>query len=123
VEQSDIARAVAAGRVLIGTALTLAPGPAAAGWIGRDSSRPGSQAMIRGLGARDLGLGLGVLYAASSGSSLRPWLAASALADAADFAATVIHGDKFPSTGRIGALAIAGGSAIICAVGATLAED
>ena len=122
-EQTDIARAVAAGRVLIGTALSVAPAPAAAGWIGRDVASPGTQAMVRGLGARDLGLGLGVLYAASRGSGLRPWLAASALADAADFAATAIHGDKFPSSGRISALVIAGGSAIICAAGAALAED
>ncbi len=122
-EQTDIARAVAAGRVLIGTALSVAPGPAAGGWIGSDVARPGTQAMVRALGARDLGLGLGVLYAASRGSGLRPWLAASALADAADFTATVIHGGSFPRAGRISALVIAGGSAIICAAGAVLAED
>jgi hypothetical protein len=114
---------VAAGRVLVGAALTLAPGPAASGWIGPDAARPGTRAMIRGLGGRDVSLGAGVLYAASGGSPLRPWLAASALADATDFAATLLHGHSFPRAGRAAALAIAGGSAIICAAGAALADD
>jgi hypothetical protein len=64
-----------------------------------------------------------VLKAASDGRSLRPWLAASALADATDFAATLLHGRSFPPAGRAAALAIAGGSAIICAAGAVLADD
>jgi hypothetical protein len=123
VEQNDIARMVAAGRIAVGTALAVAPTQAAAGWIGRDASRPGARMMIRGFGARDLVLGLGVMYALSEGRALRPWLAASALADVADFSATLVEGDRFPAAGRAAALAIAGGSALICAAGAALADD
>ena len=122
-DQRDIARAVAGGRVLIGATLALAPGPATVGWVGRDARRPGTRALARAVGARDLGLGLGVLKSLSDGSPLRPWLAASALADLADFAATLAHGDRFPSSGRAAVLAIAGGSAVICAAGAALADD
>ena len=109
--------------MLVGTALTLLPGSAGAGWVGRDSSRGGTRAMTMGLGARDVGLGLGVLKALSDGSPVRAWLAASALADAADFAAALVHGDKFPPSGKAAALAIAGGSALICAAGAVLVDD
>ena len=109
--------------MLIGATLALLPRLATANWVGSDSRRPGTKALARAVGARDLGLGLGVLKSLSDGSPLRPWLAASALADAADFAATLAHGDRFPASGRAAVLAIAGGSALICAAGAVLADD
>ena len=57
------ARAIGAGRAAIGVALLAAPGPAAKRWLGDVSERPGAQVAISGVGARDLVLGLGTVWA------------------------------------------------------------
>ena len=119
----DIAKLIAGGRILMGGALAVAPGPASRGWIGRDAERAGAKVMTRGLGARDLALGAGVLSAIASEKPVRAWLAASALSDAADFMATLIAGDDLPRAARVSALAVAGTAAVACAAGAALADE
>ena len=48
----DAARAIAAGRVLVGAAFLTAPALAGRGWIGEDADRPAVQAIFRALGAK-----------------------------------------------------------------------
>jgi hypothetical protein len=55
------ARLVAAGRVGFGVALILTPGRVTAPWLGRDSGRAGTRVLSRGLGARDVALGVSAL--------------------------------------------------------------
>ena len=53
-----IARFVAAGRIGFGVALIVAPERVTSLWLGSDAGRPGARVVTRGLGARDLALGL-----------------------------------------------------------------
>jgi hypothetical protein len=83
---------IALGRIAIGVVATLAPGAAARFQFG--SATPAQALTIRMLGVRDLGLGLGALFAARHGNAaLRDWTQAGALADAVDAMA-------FASSGR-----------------------
>lgn len=105
------ARAIAAGRVLIGAGLLAAPGTVAARWLGADAQRGATQSALRGLGARDLALGAGVLASLGDGRA-RPWVAAGVLADGADLAAAALAGDAIPSGGRAITVALAGGATV-----------
>ena len=109
------ATALAAGRVAFGTGLTVAPGPFAGVWIGRQADDRRTQIMCRGLGARDLVLGIGGLLSLRRDDlgSPRWWFAAQALTDATDLLATRAAGSALePGRRRIIEL-IAGGSAAI----------
>lgn len=110
----DIARVQALGRVVLGGALTATPGLATRAWIGpRDAARTGTAVVATGMGARDLGLGLGTARAVGAGFGAKPWLAAGVLADAADCVATWRHRDELPAVGAAGIIALAGGSALL----------
>jgi hypothetical protein len=52
--------------------------------------------LARALGAREIGLGLGLLASLDRGRPARPWLTAGIIADAADLAATVAARDHLP---------------------------
>jgi hypothetical protein len=108
-----LARVQALGRVAVGTALTLAPGRAGAGWMGHDARRPATQVAISALGARDLAIGLGAAYAAGQGYGAGPWLRAGVLADATDLAATLRARDHLSPLAVAGVGAIAAGSALL----------
>jgi hypothetical protein len=107
----SLARIVAAGRLGLGLGLIAAPERFTGLWLGRDAARAGTRVATRGLGARDLALGAGLL--ASGDGALPAWVAAAVAADAGDLFATVAAGDSLPLTGRVlvGALA-AGGAAL-----------
>ncbi len=68
------------------------------------------------LGARDVALGLGVLLAMKNDAPVRGWLEGAALADTVDFAATLAAGSGIPRGPRLGILALAGASAVGCAL-------
>ena len=109
----------AAGRAVMGAALTLAPGIAARTWIGRDAAAPGAQVVTTAMGARDVAIGIGALRAIRAGMGARPWLLAGVLADTADLVATLRARDALPTSAVVGVSALAAGSA---AVGAWLAR-
>ena len=103
-----LGRAVAAGRIGFGITLVAAPERVTSLWLGKDAGRVGTQVVSRGLGARDIALGVGALMAPSA--ALRPWLIAAVLADAADLGGTLGAGDALPRAGRalVGGIASAG---------------
>jgi hypothetical protein len=113
VDPRELARLHALGRVVVGLALTAAPGRAGASWIGRDAGRPGARVMTRAMGARDLAIGLGAAYTAGQGYGAKPWQLAGALADTADLVATLRARDALPSTAVVGVGAVAAGSALL----------
>jgi hypothetical protein len=118
-EPRDLALASARGRIAFGVAFLLAPGLVGRRWIGADADRRAVKLVVRALGARDVALGLGVVIALDRGTPVRGWLEGSALADSADFLATLLAGDSIPEDARRAVLLIAAGSA---ALGAALAR-
>jgi len=115
VSNRTLSGAIAAGRTLLGLALLAAPQKAARGWLGGEIDRPGAVVLCRGLGGRDVSLGAGTLLALRDGGPYRVWLQAAVLADAVDVLATLAAGGSIPRNGRLGTVALAGGSAALCA--------
>lgn len=98
------------GRVLFGIVFLAAPGRITRGWVGRDDAPTG--VLARGLGGRDIALGAGTACVAARGGDPMPWLVGGVVADASDAVAAIVAGDGIPRNGRLGVLAIAGGSAL-----------
>lgn len=121
VDHRSVARITASGRVAVGTALLVVPGAVTRGWIGPTGAAPGARLLGRGLGVRDLTLGLGVLGALGRGDPrARDWIRASAVADGGDAVATVLAYRHLPRRARFGVLALAAGAA---ALGFVAAEN
>src|SRR5919202_923448 len=91
-----IARGHSLGRIAVGAGLVLAPGFVAGTWVGAPGDQPGGRVIAAAMGARDVGLGLGMFYAVARGRGARPWLRAAILADAADLVATVRAREHLP---------------------------
>jgi hypothetical protein len=89
-EGRDLAVSVARGRIAIGVMSLLAPEFVGRTMIGPDGSTGGTRLFARMVGARDLGLGLGVLVALDRGAPVRGWLEASAVVDGIDAAACLL---------------------------------
>jgi hypothetical protein len=106
----SIARALGAGRATLGVTLLIAPDLLTSRWVGRRGASPAGRVLARGLGARDVGIGVGVL--ASSTATARPWILAGVAADAADMAASAAT-LGIPAAGRVGTAALAGASAAL----------
>jgi hypothetical protein len=104
------AQAFAAARIALGAALVAAPRLIGATWVGRDAGRRAIQVYSPALGARDAGIGLGLLTAARSGTGVRPWVAAAMLADATDLLVTLRHRDALPAFGVAAVSLTAAGS-------------
>jgi len=120
---SNSRRKVAVGfavlRIGYAVGLLAAPERLARPWVGSAAGTPGGAVALRGLGARDLVLSVGVAACALSGRDARPWLAACAVSDAADLSATLrAPGSEMPDKAKPGAVALAGGFG---ALGAALA--
>jgi len=116
---SHLGAGLAVNRCAFGLGYLLAPERTGRGWIDMAAKRPGAQVMIRGLGVRDLALGLGALGAlASDTASSRPWFVAHALADTADLIATLAARHALPARRVVFASVMAGGSAAIATAAA-----
>lgn len=88
-EDVEVARFLGALRVGLGIGMFLAPRRVLKTWTGEaDRSLPSTLA-LRGMAARDIALGMGLLMAIENGSPQRGWLEAGALADAGDALATL----------------------------------
>ncbi len=83
-------RALAMTRVAVGAALLLAPGPVLKVWLGRAGPDAFSSLLARSVGGRDIALGVGTVFALRHRASVRGWLEALVLADAADALALLV---------------------------------
>jgi len=120
---STLARGLAINRIAFGLGYIAAPERTGKGWIGKPAEKGGTTVLTRALGARDLVLGAGALWAMQRRpESARPWFAAHAVADATDLAATVAARDSLPRSGFRFALAMAGVSTAIALIGAASAD-
>jgi hypothetical protein len=84
----EATRGLAAGRLLLGISLCVAPNLATR-WMDDAGRTPAARMIIRSLGARDAALGLGTLASLHEPAQLRRWLVLSSACDATDFAATL----------------------------------
>ena len=109
--------------MLLGASLVLAPRLAGPMWIGRDADSRAVKVLARGLGARDVALGLGTAVAIDGGKPVRGWLEGAALADAVDLVSTLLAGHSIPRGARRAVIAIAGASMVSCAVLARRVDD
>jgi hypothetical protein len=114
--------AVAAGRVLIGVTALAWPSVPARPWVGASADDLAVRVLARALGARDVALGLGALTAlarpATQPGSASAWVAAGALSDALDVAASLSAWRELPPVTRWLVAASAGGAALTGAAGA-----
>jgi hypothetical protein len=111
------ALAVAAGRVALGVAALAWPSVPARPWVGAAADDLAARVFGRALGARDLALGLGALAAlqrpAADPGSAAAWVAAGALSDALDVAASLASWRELPRGSRWLVVASAGGAALV----------
>jgi hypothetical protein len=116
------ATAVAAGRVALGVTALAWPSVPARPWVGAAADGPAGQVFGRALGGRDVALGLGALAAlsrpAGESESASAWVAAGALSDALDVAASLSSWRELPRVTRWLVAASAGGAALLGAAGA-----
>lgn len=115
----DPAPLLAGGRILVGATLVVAPGRAVSAWTGAPPTTAARMA-ARGLGARDVILGVGALAALAGQGSAGRWLRGGALADAADFVTTLAAFGDLPKARRLLWLVTAGTAAV---VGARVAAE
>jgi hypothetical protein len=113
---------VAAGRVALGLTALAWPAIPARPWVGASADDLAARVFGRALGARDLALGLGALAAlARPGAEPGPaasWVAAGALSDALDVAASLASWHDLPRVTRWLVAASAGGAALTGAAAA-----
>jgi hypothetical protein len=102
--------AYAGTRAAMGAGLVAVPRRVGAVWLGPRAGRRRAVTLpIRGLGGRDVALGAGTATAIVTGGPVRPWLAASALADAVDLgSALAVPAGKLPEHSRTATAAMAG---------------
>jgi len=104
--------AFAIGRIAFGVGLLAAPERVAGGWLGKDAASGPAKIAIRGLGARDIALSLGMLLSLDDTDRLAPWLAVTIGSDLTDLTATLaVPGDSLPDNARWGTVALAGAAA------------
>jgi hypothetical protein len=90
----------AIGRVLFGVASLTAPSVTGRALAGPGGALPDAQAFLRGMGAREIGLGLGLLATIRTGGPARRWVVAGLAADAGDIAGIAGAWQKMPPAKR-----------------------
>ncbi len=110
-------------RIAYGAALVAVPAKVAGNrWLGPGARAAAAQVSLRGLGAREVGLHGLALAAYLRGAPVRPLLAASIAGDLTDIASTAHAREGLPENSAIATAAVAGGSALLTALAARLAD-
>ncbi len=99
-------RAIAFGRMALGLALLVWPGRTGRGSFGDAVDAPRQRLLVRAIGARDVVLGGGALWALGTHRSVRRWLFAALLADVADMCLAAFAFKHRPSPTRLAAFAM-----------------
>lgn len=99
--RKPLQRIVLGARIASGTAFMVAPRTLGGAMIGPGATEPGTRLFVQAFGARDAILGAGGLAAGARGESARPWLLASAAADAADAALGSLLFRRLPPGRRV----------------------
>jgi hypothetical protein len=111
----EMAVTLARGRIAIGAVSLLAPELVGRTMTGRDGSERATRLFARMVGARDLGLGLGLLVALDRGAPVRGWLEASAVVDGIDAVACLLARHHIRTSVFPGAVGLATAGALLSA--------
>ena len=76
-------------RILVGALLALLPRLSTKMWTGEEALDSSTEMAVRGMGVRDVAIGVGMVGALESGASVGPWIKAGAIVDAGDAYATL----------------------------------
>jgi hypothetical protein len=109
-EPKTAAQLIAASRIAVGAAFVLAPKWSTRKWTGEFSDTTAAYMGARGLGGRDLAIGLGTLRALQNGESVRAWLQAGVISDGSDALAVLGAFRRLPALRRLVYLASALGA-------------
>lgn len=116
--KSTVLRGFGLSRVAFGLWLALAPQKPGEMWFGGAEHPASTSALLRSVGGRDVGLGLGLASDPRPGS---PWVKVGIIADAVDAVAVVLNRDRLPTknfmTGLLGALLYTVVAAVVVASG------
>jgi hypothetical protein len=106
-DEREMARWLALGRINVGVSLFAFPGLAGGLWVGREAKSAGVRTFSRGFGMRDAIIGAGLFRAleGGDGDEIRRWLLYGAAADAADLAGTLASWRRLPRFRRFVTLA------------------
>jgi hypothetical protein len=113
VDHRQIARILAVARVAIGAVLLATPGPSGRRWLGDIARNPGAKVALRGMGARDMALGLGTLRALDRGEPVADWVRLSAVGDLSDAASGLLAARHLGGLRTFGTVASAGAAAAV----------
>ena len=80
----DIATLLSGARLALGAVLFLMPSKGAKAWSSQGADTPAAVVASRGMGARDMALGLGALLAIGNDKPVRGWIEAAAFSDLLD---------------------------------------
>lgn len=86
----DMARTFGWIRIIAGAVLFFMPHLAEKFWTNEDTADATTDLAARGMGVRDVAIGVGLVTALEKGASVRPWLEAGALVDAGDALGTLV---------------------------------
>jgi hypothetical protein len=114
-EERDLAVTLARGRIAFGVVSLLAPGLVARTMTGSGGSEGGTRLFVRMIGARDLGVGLGLQLALDRDAPTRGWLEASAVIDGIDAAACLLARHHLRPGVFPGTFGLAGSGALLSA--------
>jgi hypothetical protein len=114
-ENRDLAVTLARGRIAFGVVSLLVPGLVARTMTDVERSEGGTRLFVRMIGARDLGVGLGLQIAIDRDSSARGWLEASAVIDGIDAAACLLARPHLRPSVFPGTLGLAATGALLSA--------
>jgi peptide-methionine (R)-S-oxide reductase len=103
----------AVGRVAFGGIALLAPAATGRMLAGEGGATPDAQAFLRGMGGREIAIGLGLLREIRNGGPLRPWLIAGVLADSGDTAGIAGAWQHMAPSKRWSGLTLAGVAAAV----------
>ena len=103
------------GRIAIGVISLLAPQLVGRVIAGAARAGGGTALFARMVGARDIGLGLGLLIALDRGAPVRGWLEASALVDGLDAATCLLARDHIRTSMGPGVTGLAASGALVSA--------
>jgi hypothetical protein len=105
--------AYALGRAGFGAALLAAPRAGGQMLSGDGGATPDAQAFLRGMGGREVGLGLGLLAATRASASARPWLIAGVMSDTGDLMGIAGAWRDLPPDKRRAGSALAAATAVV----------
>lgn len=107
------ARALATGRIAVGLGLFIAPKRLSRIWLGREADGRFVTAVVRGLGARDVAIGVGTVVALSGDEpteDVERWVEAGIVGDLGDAVGTLLTGER--DRDRMVIVGIAAGAAL-----------